>query len=134
MKKKVFIIIGIVLISLIVICLTLYFIFRIDKNSYFLGKWYYKYTYLSDDKLHYTEEDGMESYIELYSDNTYKGADYCDDVVEKGLWIETSKGAYLINEGLWLYKNDDNTLKTEIKNGKKVLFDHDFYNVLIRKE
>ena len=111
-----------------------YFTFKTNKNSFYLGKWYYKYTYLSNNKLHYTEEDGMESYIELYKNNTYKSADYCDDIVNKGIWIETKKGIYLINEKLWLYKNDENTLKTQIKNGKKYLFDKDFYNVLVRKK
>lgn len=130
MKKKLFIIIGIIIFLLFLIV----FIFKVDKNSFYLGKWYYKYTYLSNGKLKYTEEDGMESYIILYDNNTYKSADYCDDIVDKGIWIETKKGVYLINDNLWLYKNDDNTIKTQIKNGKKVLFDYDFYNVLIRKK
>lgn len=133
-KRKLFNILGLILVLVLIILLSLYLIFKIDKNSYYLGKWYYKYTYLSNDKLHYTEEDGMESYIELYDNNTYKDSDYCDDIVEYGYWIETDKGIYLINEHLWLYKYKDNELRTELKDKDKYLFKDDFYNVLIRKE
>lgn len=133
MKKKILKITGIILVALLLIFLALYIIFKPSKNSYYLGKWYYKYTYLKNNKLKYTEEDGMESYIILKKNNTYIYSDYAGDTVKKGIWIETNKGAYLINENLWLYKNKNNTLKTEIKNGKKYLFDNDFYNVLIKK-
>lgn len=133
MKKKILIILNIIISILLITFIILCILFKTNKNSFYIGKWYYKYTYLSNDKLHYTEEDGMESYIELYSNNTYKYADYCDDYVTKGIWLETNKGVYLVNDKLWLYKNDNNSLKTEIQNGKDVLFDHDFYNVLIKK-
>lgn len=132
MKKKIIKIFGIILGILLLLLLILYLVFKTNKDSFYLGKWYYKYTYLENGKLHYTEEDGMESYIELYSNNTYKSADYCDDIVDKGIWIETKKGIYLINDKLWLYKNDKNSLKTEIKDGKKYLFKGNFYNVLIK--
>lgn len=134
MKNKLIKIFGILFICILILLLIFYLTFKTNKNSFYLGKWYYKYTYLSNGKLHYTEEDGMESYIELYKNNTYKSADYCDDIVNKGIWIETKKGIYLINENVWLFKNDEKSLKTEIKNGKEYLFDRDFYNVLIRKK
>lgn len=131
MKKilKIFIIcIGIIFLVLLI----LFLIFRVKDDSKILGKWIYKYTYKVNGELKYTEEDGMESYIKFYKNNRYKTGDYASDVVEKGFYIETKKGVYLINKGEWLYKKNS-TLKTEIKNGKKVLFDMDFYNVLIKE-
>ena len=108
------------------------FFIRICCLCFFIWKiWLYKYTYTDKDKLKYTEEDGMETYLYLYKNNRYETGDYASDCVDKGFYLKFKNRIYLINEDLWLYINKDNTLKTEIKNGKEVMFDNDFYNVLV---
>lgn len=127
-KLKIFLI---VIFSIIILAVCLFFTFRVKSNDPILGRWLYKYTYTDKDKLKYTEEDGMETYLYLYKNNRYETGDYASDCVDKGFYLKFKNRIYLINEDLWLYINKDNTLKTEIKNGKEVMFDNDFYNVLV---
>lgn len=132
MKKKIlFIILGI-LVGILVIFTTLFLIFRIKSDNPYLGKWVYKYTYTEKGKLKYTEEDGMESYIKLKKNNIYKWGDHNSDITGTGFWFETKDYIYL-SEGEYLYKQDDGSLKTNMKDGKKILWKYDYYHILIKK-
>ncbi len=127
-KKK--IAIAVLIIAIILICGLI--IMLPDSDSPFIGSWKYKYTYVND-QLYYTEEDGMEQYIELMPRGKYKYADYCDDVVEYGWWFEIGNKAYLINMRERLDVVDKTTLQTNVKDGKRMMMPGDFYNVLVKK-
>lgn len=99
----------------------------------FYGRWLYKYTYLDDGKLYYTEEDGMEQYIEVYEDGTYIYSDYAGDCVTEGKWKKSGDGIYLEEDDEQLNFYKDDMLITAVKDGKKMMMPDDFYNVLIRK-
>ena len=99
----------------------------------FYGRWLYKYTYLDGDKLYYTEEDGMEQYIEVYEDGTYIYSDYAGDCVSEGKWEKSGDGIYLKEDDEQLDFYQDDMLKTQLKDGKKMMMPDDFYNVLVRK-
>lgn len=99
----------------------------------FYGRWLYKYTYLDGDKLYYTEEDGMEQYIEVYEDGTYIYSDYAGDCVSEGKWDKSGDGIYLKEDDEQLDFYQDDMLRTQTKDGKKMMMPGDFYNVLVRK-
>lgn len=100
----------------------------------FYGRWLYKYTYLDGDKLYYTEEDGMEQYIEIYEDGTYIYSDYAGDCATEGKWYKSGDGIYLEEDEEQLDFYQDDMLRTQTKDGKKMMMPDDFYNVLVRKK
>ena len=99
----------------------------------YMGRWLYKYTYLDGDKLYYTEEDGMEQYVELTPNCRYAYSDYTGDSVDRGWWIRKDGGICLLGQDETLYLQQDDTLKTNLKDGGKMMMPDDYYNVLVRK-